>query len=263
MIKREELLRLASLKGLPPRFAELDYLQDIALLGIYREFGNKLVFKGGTCLYKLYQLNRFSEDLDFTAEKGFKPKDFFVHLPYIFSLFNINCSVKVEPFQHSINVYLEINGPLYDGRKESRSRLVLNISSREKVFFPPRRIPYISLYQEVRPFDLYVMEEKEILAEKVRAVHQREKARDVYDIWYLLTVKKVPVDLKLVQKKLLYINLKFSQNTFLKKVQEKKNSWQIDLSALISGQLLPFSQAEEEIKRHFLWGSDSSKNLSI
>ncbi len=251
MIKKEELLRIASLKGLPPRFAELDYLQDIALLGIYREFGNKLVFKGGTCLYKLYKLNRFSEDLDFTAEKKFKPKDFFTRLSYLFSLFNINCSVKVEQFQHSINVYLEINGPLYDGRKESRSRLILNISLREKVFFSPVRIPYTSLYQEVRSFDIYVMEEKEILAEKVRAVYQREKARDVYDIWYLLTIKKNPVDFTLVEKKLRHINLKFDKDIFLKKVQEKKNSWQMDLSSLVSGQLLPFSQAEEEIRKHF------------
>lgn len=251
MIKREELLRIASLKGLPLRFAELDYLQDLALLGLYREFGNKLVFKGGTCLYKLYKLNRFSEDLDFTAEKGFKPKEVFARLPYIFSLFNINCSVKIEPFQHNINVYLELNGPLYDGRKESRSRLVLNISLREKVFFPLLRIPYTSLYQEVRPFDIYAMEETEILAEKVRAVHQRDKARDVYDIWYLLTVKKVPVDLKLIQKKLSSIKIKFNNDTFLKKVQKKKFSWQTDLSALISGQLLPFVQAEEEIRQYF------------
>ncbi len=252
MIKRAELFRIAAVKGLPPHFAELDYLQDIALLGIYREFGNRLVFKGGTCLYKLYQLNRFSEDLDFTAEKKFKSKDFFASLPAIFSLFNINCSVKVEPFQHSINVYLEINGPLYDGRKESRSRLIINISLREKVFSSLLRIPYTSLYPEVRPFDMYAMEEKEILAEKVRAVHQREKARDVYDLWYLLTIKKIPVDFTLVQKKLRHISLKFNQDLFFKKIQKKKNSWETDLAALISGQLVSFSQAEEEIKQHFL-----------
>lgn len=254
MIKREELLRIASLKGLPSRLAELDYLQDIALLGICREFGNKLVFKGGTCLYKLYHLNRFSEDLDFTAGKGFKPKDFFIRLPSIFSLFNINCSVKVEPFQNSFNVYLGLNGPLYDGRKESRSRIILNVSSREKMSLPPLRIPYASLYQEVRPFDIYAMEEKEILAEKIRAVCQREKARDVYDLWYLLAVKNIPIDLKLVQKKLSYVGLKFSKDAFLKKVQEKKKSWQTDLSALISGQLLPFSQAEEKIEQ-YLFGA--------
>lgn len=248
MIKKEELLRIASLKGLPPRFAELDYLQDIALLGIYREFSNKLVFKGGTCLYKLYHLNRFSEDLDFTAGKGFKPKDFFDRLPSIFALFNINSSVKVEPFQRSINVYLEINGPLYDGRKESRNRLILNISLREKVFLPLHRTSYTSLYPEVRPFDTYAMEEQEILAEKIRATYQREKARDVYDLWYLLTVKKVPFDPTLVQKKLSPINLKFNKSIFFQKIEEKKENWQMDLSALISGQLLPFAQVEEEIK---------------
>lgn len=257
MIKREALLRIAALKGLPLRFAELDYLQDIALLGIYREFGNKLMFKGGTCLYKLYQLNRFSEDLDFTARKGFKPKDFFSRLPSLFSLFNINGSVKVEPFPHSLNVYLEINGPFYDGRKESRSRLMLNISLRERALLPPRRIPYLSPYEEVRPFDLYTLEEKEVLAEKVRAVYQRGKARDVYDLWYLLMVKKISVDLALVQKKLSPLDLKFNREAFLKKVQEKKDRWQVDLPALISGQLVAFSQAEGEIRRCFLESQSS------
>ena len=179
MIKKEELLRVATLKGLPPRFAELDYLQDIALLGIYREFGNELVFKGGTCLYKLYQLNRFSEDLDFTAQKGFKPKDFFTRLPTIFALYNIKCSVTIERFQNTTNIYININGPLYDGRKESRSRLLLNISSREKVIVPPLCRPYASNYQEIRPFDIYSMNEKEILAEKIRTGYKREKAREM------------------------------------------------------------------------------------
>ncbi len=251
MIKREELLRIASLKGIQPRFTELDYLQDVALLGIYREFGSRLVFKGGTCLYKLHQLNRFSEDLDFTAEKKFKPKDFFIHLPKFFSLLNINSSVRVEQFQHSVNVYLEINGPLYDGKKYSRSRLILNIIFREKVFLPLLRAPYTSLYQEVRPFDIYSMNETEILAEKIRAVYQRDKARDVYDIWYLLNIKKIPIDAMIVKKKLSYAGIKFSKEVFFKNMQKKKDSWQNDLSALISGRLLPFSQAEEEIKRYF------------
>lgn len=252
MIKKEELLRIASLKGLPPRFAEMDYLQDMSLLGIYREFGNRLLFKGGTCLYKLYQLNRFSEDLDFTAKKGFKPKDFFARLPYLFSLFNINSRVNVETFQHSINVYVNLNGPLYDGGKESAQRLLLNISLREKAILAPVRIPYTSSYQEVRPFDIYSMEEKEILAEKIRTIYQRVKARDLYDLWYLLTVKKVQIDFALVQKKLSHIGLKFSKDAFFKKMHEKKEGWEKDLPSLVSGQLINFSKAEEEIKNYFL-----------
>lgn len=250
MIRKEELLRIAAIKGLPARFAELDYLQDLALLVMYREFGNQMVFKGGTCLYKVYQLNRFSEDLDFTAKKGFKPKDFFTRLPYLFSLLNIKSSVNVESFQQSLNIYLEMNGPFYDGKKESRSRLILNVSLWERVFLDPLRVPFASLYQEVRPFDMYVMEEKEVLAEKVRAVYQRDKARDVYDLWYLLYIKRISIDFNLVQKKLSYVNIKFNKDTFTTKIREKKKSWQRDLSAFITGQLLPFSQAEEEIKQH-------------
>ncbi|MBI4139596.1 nucleotidyl transferase AbiEii/AbiGii toxin family protein [Candidatus Woesearchaeota archaeon] len=250
MIKKEELLRIANLKGLPSRFAELDYLQDIALLGICREFGNALIFKGGTCLYKIHHLNRFSEDLDFTAQKKFKPKDFFARLPHIFLLFHITCTVTIERFQNNINVCLKLNGPLYDGSKESRSRLLLNISSREKVFMPLLQISYASLYQEVRPFDIYSMDEREILAEKVRAVYQREKARDVYDIWYLITVKKISLDLKLAQRKLSSVHALFGKDTFLKNIKEKKNSWNTDLSALISGQLIPFTEAEKEIQKY-------------
>ena len=59
MIRRDDLIAVAKLKDLPIEFIEADYLQDIALMNIYREFGNRLVFKGGTCLYKAYKLNDF------------------------------------------------------------------------------------------------------------------------------------------------------------------------------------------------------------
>lgn len=45
MITKEELIPIAKFKGLNQlRFAELDYLQEIALINIYREFGNRLVY---------------------------------------------------------------------------------------------------------------------------------------------------------------------------------------------------------------------------
>ena len=47
-----------------------EYLQDIILFAIYNDQDLKnLIFYGGTCLRKLYQLNRFSEDLDFESSK--------------------------------------------------------------------------------------------------------------------------------------------------------------------------------------------------
>ena len=246
MIRKEDLLQIARFKGLAPRLAELDYFQDIALLNIAREFGNKLIFKGGTCLYKAYKLNRFSEDLDFTAAKGFKEAMLY-RLPSFFNLLNIQSKMKVESFTKSINIYLEVLGPLYEGRKESIARIIFNISRRERVLLPINRFSHAPLYQEIRPFDLFIMDENEILAEKVRAIHERNKARDVYDLWHLLKRRLLPFNFKLVNKKLSSIGLKFEKAGFAAKLKEKEAGWKRDLAALISGELPPFEQVSKEI----------------
>lgn len=247
MIRRDELLAIAKLKGLAPRMAELDYLQDVALLVISRHFGNDLVFKGGTCLYKACKLNRFSEDLDFSASRSFKPRDFFKRLPYLFGLLDITCHVHVEEFQNSLSARLQICGPLYDGRKESMAVILLDISRRERVLLPPQRFAFSSLYGEIPPFDMHVMDEREIFAEKIRAVYSRNKARDVYDLWHLAGRRNISLDSALAGKKLSSIGLKFDKRVFLSKLDDKKESWEKDLGSLVSGELLPFGQARKEL----------------
>ena len=72
MLNREEL------QDTPIEFnlyqKEKDYLQHIILSRIYSRINSQLVFKGGTSLQKCMGLNRFSEDLDFTASKDFQPE---------------------------------------------------------------------------------------------------------------------------------------------------------------------------------------------
>ncbi len=247
MIRHEDLLSIAKLKGLTIRLAELDYLQDVALLNIYREFGNKLIFKGGTCLYKIYQLNRFSEDLDFSVRKGFRPGEFFSRLPYFFRLLNINSTVNVEQFGKSMNVRQTVMGPLYDGRKDTLVTLLFNISLRDRVVLDVNAVPYVSLYRELRPFDMFAMGEGEIMAEKVRAIYSRGKARDVYDFWYLLKIKTVNFNIKLVNKKLSHQGMRFGKSSFMIKIEEKRESWGRDLGALIAGELPKFDAVKNDI----------------
>jgi hypothetical protein len=249
MISREDLLAVAELKHLPVGLAETDYLQDIALMIASNRLGNRIIFKGGTCLYKAYKLDRFSEDLDFTAAKRFSEDDFLERMPYFFGLLNINSRIRVERFGSGINVYLDVYGPLYDGTKETVKTIIFNISLRERVLLPYLRYPYLSSYNEVRPFDLFVMDEREILAEKVRAIYTRNKARDVYDLWYLMVRKSITLDLKVTGRKLSYSKIKFAKSSFMTEVHKKGNSWRRDLSALVSGELLDFSQVEEDIGR--------------
>ena len=58
-----------------------EVIQEIALLGLHRaNFFEKAAFYGGTALRILYNLPRYSEDLDFTlikSDKNFQLKPYF------------------------------------------------------------------------------------------------------------------------------------------------------------------------------------------
>jgi len=70
MITKQEIKDYAKLKRLNLGQAEKEYFQDIVLFVIYESSGREVVFKGGTAMNRCYNLNRFSEDLDFTAKKA-------------------------------------------------------------------------------------------------------------------------------------------------------------------------------------------------
>lgn len=247
MIRKEEMIEIAKAKGLAPKLAEMDYLQDISLAAIYREFGNRIIFKGGTCLYKAFQLDRFSEDLDFTVAKGFREKEFFSRLPHFLGLFGIKSSAKAERFDNRINACVRINGPLYSGSRESQAAVLFNISLSERVLLPVVRCQYSPFYPDIRPFDMFAMAEREILAEKIRAVFERNKARDVYDIWHLLARRGEKFDGALARKKLSHSGFEFSPEAFLRKIDEKKESWEKDLGPLVSRKLPSFQEARKGI----------------
>ncbi|MFH1246842.1 MAG: nucleotidyl transferase AbiEii/AbiGii toxin family protein, partial [Candidatus Micrarchaeota archaeon] len=70
MISRDELTRVAKTKGFPLDVVEKDYALTWTLKAIYsnEKLFKYLVFKGGTCLSKIYAENyRLSEDLDFST----------------------------------------------------------------------------------------------------------------------------------------------------------------------------------------------------
>jgi len=69
MITKSELKEYAKLKRLNLGQSEKEYFQNIVLFIIYERVGREMVFKGGTAMNRCYNLNRFSEDLDFTVEK--------------------------------------------------------------------------------------------------------------------------------------------------------------------------------------------------
>ncbi|MBI2151606.1 nucleotidyl transferase AbiEii/AbiGii toxin family protein [Candidatus Woesearchaeota archaeon] len=61
----------------------------------------------------------------------------------------------------------------------------------------------------------------------------RTKARDVYDLWFLLQ-ENLSIDLALINEKLQFYNLKYSLEEFQKHLHLKKDIWETELTPLIA-----------------------------
>lgn len=247
MIKKEELARIAEAKRLTIKNAEKDYLLELLLFAISSDSGDSLVFKGGTALYKFYSLNRFSEDLDFTANARRIDIAGIVKLSLRkLSALGVEGKSQIESFGNETNARLFFKGPLYDGSKESMAFIAVNCSMREKPLTAKKEL-FVPSYRELPSFDVFVMGAEEILAEKVRAIFTRNKARDAYDLWFLLKRGIVP-DMRMINRKLKLHKLSFSLPDFMRKIDEKEGFFKTDLAGLMIGDVPDFRKIREEIK---------------
>ncbi|MBS3067672.1 nucleotidyl transferase AbiEii/AbiGii toxin family protein [Candidatus Micrarchaeota archaeon] len=247
MINEEQVTAIASLKRITLQNAEKEYFQEMMLYSIYSLVGKELLFKGGTCLYKIYKLNRFSEDLDFDISKSLDVEKLVKKALYGIKLLGINCSVKyLDEYENAVNVGINFHGPLYHGTKESLCFLLINFSLRKKPVLPPRLEKLSSIYKDFPDFDVFVMDLQEILAEKIAAIHNRNKPRDVYDVWFLLKNLSVEPNKNLIKRKL---KKEFDKSDFILKVSEKEGYWTGELSMLFIGQIPSFIEIKKDIER--------------
>lgn len=247
MLSKEELSKIAERKNLTLEKTERDYLLEIILYALFQKVKDELVFKGGTALYKLYGLNRFSEDLDFTLMKhrSTVPK-FIQEAVRQLSKLGVVAKIKeIRDYRQQINVHLECKGPLYTGGKETMVYIPLNLSLREKVQHP-QQDRFFSSYREIPSFELCVMREPEIAAEKVRTILARDKARDVYDLWFLLK-KGIKLDNNLIERKMRKAGITWDKNSLLTAIAAKEKMWEQDLQKLVLGNLPPFKKIQEEL----------------
>jgi predicted nucleotidyltransferase component of viral defense system len=161
-------------------------------------------FKGGTCLRKCYFADyRFSEDLDFTAEKRISAPDLQGLVAHTIQraqdVFGLNLAERPPRFetvedeygQETYQVRLYYRGPLR-WRGDPRA-IRLDISRDEYLGLPAVHRTIIHPYSDseylsgglIPCYDLV-----EMLAEKLRALSGQRRyaiARDLYDTYQLLT----------------------------------------------------------------------------
>lgn len=193
---------------------------------------DELVFKGGTALFLCYGLDRFSEDLDFTQQKHYNYRRLQKTVSYLFSILGILHEIKVESTLTGKIVKIKAQGPLYR-KPGSETFIALEISERNDILLQPDLKEIVPVYDDLRPFTIPVMKKEEILAEKIRALIIRSRARDLYDIYFLLK-KGVKFDEDIINRNLSYYKREFDTKEFFKYVKELKNIWQSELQGLIS-----------------------------
>ena len=229
MITKKELWDFARIKDLNIGNAEKDYLIDIALSSIFQHTKNELVFKGGTCLYKFHKLNRLSEDIDFSAVKDIEISRLINRVLLDFERYGIKVvqHQRKEPY-NSVLITLRIEGPLFNGKSITYANLGIDINLKSPAVLEPELLNYNSIYPEIPAIHALCMRLQEIFAEKIRAILTRIKARDLFDLNFLLD-KGVYASAETLNEKMEYYEEVFNIEKLLSRLKLFEQYWKKEL----------------------------------
>lgn len=164
--------------------------QDLVLARVIIELanhpylGDELVFRGGTCLHKLHPTGaaRYSEDLDYVRRSGGGIKELTQAVTEIGD--RLGMEVRTRIGQHP-KIYLR--APFESGSGTMRVKVEVNTFERSPAR-PLVRVhhavtsPWFEGGAEVQTFEV-----AELVATKIRALFQRSKGRDLFDLWLAIT----------------------------------------------------------------------------
>jgi predicted nucleotidyltransferase component of viral defense system len=181
-----EIINRKSLRY-PLHIAEKDYFLALVMQIIAASTtGKPLIFKGGTALHHCYlDQYRFSEDLDFSSNRTRLPiekvRKIFDNIDYlsIKKDYLSQATIKIEKLQYT--------GPLIQP-----GSLKVEIDFKQNVLLPPQILTYHNVWGV--DFTVAVMDIKEICAEKIRAMSDRARYRDFYDIYLVLEEYQLNLD---------------------------------------------------------------------
>jgi predicted nucleotidyltransferase component of viral defense system len=195
MISRAAIAARASEWGLTAEVVEKDYVLGWLLWGIGSEpaLRDHWIFKGGTCLKKCFiETYRFSEDLDFTVLPGgpMEPDDLLPVLAEMLDRVEQETGIgltsrpavaRMRPDGRSAEGRLYYQGPR---GTPSEARVKLDLTLDEVVVEDTVRREIAHAYEDALPGDSGVRcyAFVEVFAEKLRALGQRTRPRDLYDV---------------------------------------------------------------------------------
>jgi predicted nucleotidyltransferase component of viral defense system len=146
---------------------DIAYAQDIIVAELYKFFPNAIIH-GGTAIWRCYNGNRFSEDVDVYISRDLsKIEEFFK------SLENIGFKIiKKRVKEASLYSELEFNRtPVrFEATYQAKKQFLKKYETSESFFI-----------------NVYTLSPEDLVIEKVETYLKRRKIRDLYDISFLIS----------------------------------------------------------------------------
>ena len=195
MITRADIEERVREWGLAEEVVEKDYVLGWVLWGIGTEpaLAESWVFKGGTCLKKCYlETYRFSEDLDFTVLPGgpILPEE--VLAPLRRALARVQEESGIDFGRRDVLLKGHTSGSYTEGRiyyvgprnTPGPASIRLDLSSSEVLARPAVRRAIAHPYGDLLPAagGVSAYGPEEVFAEKLRALGERARPRDLFDV---------------------------------------------------------------------------------
>jgi len=225
MLSITELKRYAFRRGLKiSEHIRKDYAQDVILFILYTRISPKFIFRGSTCLWKLYKSPRFSEDIDLQFHKRI---EFEKELVRELDLWGFNIRILEKRYTaNSLFMNIMLSASNFGSTQIPIEITFREGKSEETVLYSP--------YPDLPDFEVLSQPLDEMLADKINAILVRNKPRDLFDAYYLVTRFNLKITCK--------------PSLLIEKIEHLRKLWR-SLEPIVMRKLPPFDDVKNTIIR--------------
>lgn len=223
-----------------PAQIEQDLIISRALVDLYNDphIKDALLFRGGTALNKLFinPPSRYSEDIDFVQKNAVPIGQTINAIREVLKPWLGDPKWKIT--QRSAKLIYK-----YESINKSASKLKIEINTTEHFqVLPLKKVPFSMDSDWFKgSADIITYEMDELMATKLRALYQRRKGRDLFDIWHVASNELINLNraFDIFAKYCAHNDVKITREEFLKNLELKKEhrDFHMDMSVLLSSKL--------------------------
>ena len=137
---------------------------------------------------------------------------------------------------------LKVKGPIYSvaSNEQAKQTIGLDINLYERPLLATSRVERLPIYEDARPYYAFVLSQRELLADKAKALLERTVpvARDLYDMWFLIKKYRLKLDAEVASKKMSeygkHMHETLSMASLKTKIDEVGRIWDREMKRLIA-----------------------------